>query len=204
MPMLSPAPRLEAVDRVSILLVDPDADPYLPSLRSRFEVTAVSSEEQAIRALRTIQPTLVVTELALPDGDGVSVCRQSKALTANPPTVLVTTAVPERVPDALLVGCDGILLKPFAPNLLHTRIARLLRQRAKVLQNRAVWERAGNTYLIEHSHLVATGTNVVCQDACCPSCGQSGIINFDSAGLRRIWYACLPCRKVWLGLKRDA
>jgi DNA-binding response OmpR family regulator len=202
--MLSEAPRLEAVDRVSILLVDPDTDRYLPSLRSRFEVSAVSSEEQAIRALRTFQPTLVVTELTLPDGDGVSVCRHSKSFTANPPVVLVTTTAPERVPEALLVGCDGILLKPFAPNLLHTRIARLLRQRAKVLQDRAVWERARNTYLIEHSHLVMAGTNIVCQDACCPSCGQSGIINFDSAGLRRMWYACLPCRKVWLGLKRGA
>jgi CheY-like chemotaxis protein len=204
MPLLSSAPRLEAVDRVSILLVDPDGDRYLPSLRSRFEVSAVSSEEQAIRALRAFQPTLVVTELDLPDGDGVSICRQSKASGANPPAVLVTTAVPERVPDALLEGCDGILLKPFAPNLLHARIGRLLRQREKALQNRAAWQRAGVTYLIEHSRLVPAGTNVVCQDASCPSCGQSGVINFDSAGLRRMWFACLPCRKVWLGLKHGA
>jgi len=199
-----PAPQLEAADRVSILLVDPDADRFLPSLRSRFEVSAVSSEEQALRALRTFQPTLVVTELALPDGDGVSVCRHSKAFAVNPPAVLVTTAVPERVPDALLVGCDGILLKPFAPNLLHARIGRLLRQREKALENRALWQRVGVTYLIEHSQLVLAGTNVVCQDASCPSCGQSGAINFDSAGLRRMWYACLPCRKVWLGLRRGA
>jgi DNA-binding response OmpR family regulator len=201
---LLPTPPLEAADPVSILLVDPDADRYVPSLRSRFEVSAVSSEDQAMRALRTFQPTLVVTELALPDGDGVSVCRRSKAFGANPPTVLVTTAVPERVPDALLEGCDGILLKPFAPNLLHTRIGRLLRQRAKLLQHRALWHRAGAKYRNEHSHLGLAGTNVVCNDACCPSCGQSGVVNFDTAGLRRMWYACLPCRKVWLGFKRGA
>lgn len=200
--MAMPAPQLDAADRVSILLVDPDAERYLPSLRSRFEVSAVSSEEQAMRALRAFQPTLVVTELALSDGDGVSVCRRSKAFPVNPPAVLVTTAVPERVPDALLEGCDAILLKPFAPNLLHTRIGRLLRQRVNALQNRAMRQRAGGTYLIEHSHLALAGTNVVCRYSACPSCGQSGVINFDSAGLRRMWYACLPCRKVWLGLKR--
>lgn len=157
-----------------------------------------------MRALRVFQPTLVITELALSDGDGVSVCRRSKAFPVNPPAVLVTTSVAERVPDALLEGCDAILLKPFAPNLLHTRIGRLLRQRAKVVQHRALWQAAGTIYRTEKSHLAPNGTNVVCKDASCPSCGQGGVINFDSAGLRRMWYACLPCRKVWLGLKRSA
>jgi DNA-binding response OmpR family regulator len=194
-----PAPLVDASDRVSILLVDPEADRYLPSLRSRFEVSAVRSEDQAVRALRAFQPTLVVTELALADGDGVSVCRQSKAFAANPPAVLVTTAAPDRVPEALLEGCDGILLKPFAPNLLHARIGRLLRQRSQALHNLALWQRAKATYLLEHSRLVMAGTNVVCHDTSCPSCGRSGVVNFDSAGLRRTWYACVPCRKVWLG-----
>jgi DNA-binding response OmpR family regulator len=185
---------------MSILLVDPGgAEALLPGLRSRYEVTSAASEEQAVRALRTFQPSLVVTELALADGDGVSVCRASKACDANPPSVLAMTARPERVPEALIAGCDGVLVKPFAPNLLYTRISLLLRQRAKALKERALWQRARCAYLIEHSNSVMAGTNVVCHDACCPSCGQSGIINFDSAGRKRAWYACLPCRKVWLG-----
>jgi DNA-binding response OmpR family regulator len=200
---MTAAPQREAVERTSILLVDPDAaETALPGLRGRYEVTSAASEEQAVRALRTFRPSLVVTELALADGDGVSVCRASKACDENPPLVLAMTAAPERVPEVLIAGCDGVLMKPFAPNLLYTRIALLLRQRSKALRERVFWERARSTHLIEQSRTLMAGTNVVCHDACCPSCEQTGIVNFDSAGLRRAWYACLPCGKVWLGPTR--
>src|SRR5512145_2885705 len=106
MPGPTPALGIAAVEAVSILFVDPGAaDSYLPVLRRHFEVTSVTSEAQAIRALRAFQPSVVITELSLPDGDGVSVCRQSKALSTDPPSVLATTAFPERVPEALLAGC---------------------------------------------------------------------------------------------------
>ena len=95
-------------------------DSYLPMLRRHYEVTAVPSEEQAIRALRAFQPTMVVTELTLPDGDGVSLCRESKAFN-DAPSVLAITSTPERVPAALKAGCDAILMKPFAPQSPVTR-----------------------------------------------------------------------------------
>ena len=178
--MLSPF-GLELVDRVSILFVDPGADAFFPVLRQRFEVTAVSSEAQAVRALKAFQPTMVITELALPDGDGVSVCRQSKAGEAGATLVLATTSEPTLVPEALKAGCDGVLMKPFAPNLLYTRVGRLLRMREQEL----------------------SGTNVVCHDALCPSCGRSGGVGFDAASHRRMWYACLPCGHVWVARHRE-
>jgi DNA-binding response OmpR family regulator len=199
-----PSPmRVEAADQISILFVDPGAeDSYLPMLRRRFEVTAVPSEEQAVRALRAFQPTMVITELALPDGDGVSLCRQSKAFPDDPPSVLAMTSTPERAPEALKAGCDAILMKPFAPNLLYARIGLLLRLRAKALQERAMWQRAKSAYLIEHTHRDMAGTNVVHQDAVCPSCEQGGAVSFDAASHRRMWYACLPCEKVWMAAAR--
>jgi DNA-binding response OmpR family regulator len=184
----------------SILFVDPTAaDAFLPRLRQQFEVTAVSSEAQALRAIKAMQPTLVVTELALPDGDGISLCRQTKTVVPSSPTVLALTSAPDRVPEALKAGCDGVLIKPFAPNLLYARIGRLLRTRAKAITERAMWQRAKSAFLIEHSHRVMTGTNVVCENRHCPSCGQAGAVAFDASSHRRMWYACLPCGKVWLG-----
>jgi CheY-like chemotaxis protein len=200
--MLSPT-GLEALDPVSILFVDPGADLFLPFLRRRFEVTAVSSEAQAVRALKTFQPTMVITELALPEGDGVSVCRHSKTGESGATLVLATTSDPERVPEALRAGCDGVLMKPFPPNLLYTRIGRLLRLRAKALTDRAMWQRAKSTFLIEHSHHVMAGTNVLCHSTVCPSCGQGGAVGFDAASHRRMWYACLPCGEVWMAPQAD-
>ena len=179
--MLSPT-GLEVLDPISILVVDPHADAFLPVLRRRFEVTAVSSEAQAVRALKAFQPTMVITELALPDGDGVSVCRQSKTGEAGATLVLVTTSEPARVPEALKAGCDGVLMKPFPPNLLYTRVGRLLR--------------------IREPHMLVS-TNVVCHDAVCPSCGCGGGVGFDAAAHRRMWYACLPCGHVWMTRQYD-
>jgi CheY-like chemotaxis protein len=203
-PVPQPDQRTEPAERASILFVDPDAaDVYLPSLRTRFEVSAVSSEEQALRALRAFQPTLVITELSLREGDGLSVCRHSKASAATPPSVLAITDAPERVPDVLLVGCDGVLLKPFAPNLLCARVGRLLGLRAKAIRERAMWQRAKAYYPIEHSYRALGGTNMVWHDAYCPSCGRGDCISFDAASHRRMWYACLSCRTVWMARRRE-
>jgi CheY-like chemotaxis protein len=195
--------QLDPVEQTSILFVDPGvADSHLPLLRRRFEVTSVSSEDQATRALRAFQPTMVITELELPEGDGVSLCRLSKAFENNPPSVLAITAIPERVPEALKAGCDGVLVKPFAPNLLFTRISRLLRLRAAALGERSKRQRMRSNYLIERSHRIMATTNIVCRDVSCPSCGQPGAVAFDSASHRRMWHACLPCGKVWMGPER--
>ncbi len=194
-------PATAAIDgdqRVSILFVDPaSAELYLPSLRARFEVTAVPTAQQAVRALRAFQPTIVITELALADGDGASICRQAKAFPVNPPSVLATTAVPESVPDALLAGCDGVLLKPFAPQLLFGRIGLLLKQRAAALRERALWQRASAVRPFESPRSRLEGTNIVWHDSGCPSCGQPRVASFDAADRRRMWYACIPCRSVW-------
>lgn len=166
-------------ERVSLLFADPeDAGLYLPALRTRFEVTVVSTQSQALRALRAFTPTLVVTELVFANGDGASICRQAKGLAA-PPAVLAITSVPDRVPDALAAGCDGVLIKPFAPNLLFVRIGLLLKLRAGARAR--------------------TGTNIIRRGVACPTCGGGTVISFDVVSRRRSWYACLPCRKVWVG-----
>ena len=187
--MIESDPRAEvaspsAADNVqpTLLYVDPaSARAYVPALRGRYKVVEARTETEALSALAASMPAVVITELALPDGDGLGICREARAGSRTPAVVLVTTADIERIPLALAAGCDGVLLKPFAPNLLYSRLGRLVR---------------------ENGH-GGPGNHAAGAETCCPACVSGTIVAFDHASHRREWYACLACQKVWMGPRRD-
>jgi DNA-binding response OmpR family regulator len=59
------------------------------------------------------------------DGDGIEICHAAR-VQPQPPLVVMTTEILERVPAALTAGCNAVLLKPYSPNLLCARLGRLL------------------------------------------------------------------------------
>jgi DNA-binding response OmpR family regulator len=195
---ISPAPPAD------LLLVDASADAsaYAALLRSSYRVATTTSTDVAKQFLHRHPPALVVTELNVPGLDGVEVCREAKALMQSPP-VLVTTADAERVPDALAVGCDGVLLKPFAPNLLFARIGRLIRARGEMLRARARHQQLRTAHLTERSESLLGGTNRVWPNTCCPYCNHGGVTSFEFCSHRRAWYACLQCKKVWIAKRQE-
>lgn len=197
---ISPLP----TPRPELLFVDTDqvSARYLPALREQFRVTSVYTADAALQSLMRVSPAMVVTELDLSDGPGEEICRRAKQLRV-PPTVLVMTPAAERVPSALVAGCDGVLLKPFAPNLLHARIGRLLRARAVELRLRAQRQYAKAVYLSERSELLAARTNVEWPSTHCPHCAHQGVTSFEYASHRRAWFACLACQKVWISRRQD-
>jgi DNA-binding response OmpR family regulator len=79
-------------------------------------------------ALRWGEPDVVLLDLALPDTDGVEVCRQMRQ--RSPVAIIVVTArgeEPERV-LALDAGADDYLVKPFGLAELLARIRAVLRR----------------------------------------------------------------------------
>ena len=179
--MISVSAQAVAFPPPSLLVLESDADArheYMKVLGRQFAIMAVESFEGAVAYLARTSAAVVVTELVLPDGDGIEVCRAAKSL-EKAPAVLITTADVDRVPDALEAGCDSVLVKPFAPNLLSARLGRLACERSDMLRRRV------------------NGTNQFCPDMPCPHCGHVGVVSFDYAAYRRAWYACLACKKVW-------
>jgi DNA-binding response OmpR family regulator len=190
---------------IDLLLVETDdsALRYTSALREKFRVTHAASVDTALRAIERTSPALVVTELSIAgNGGGTAVCRAAKQLSI-PATILVTTTEVEQVPDAILAGCDAVLLKPFAPNLLFARVGRLVRSRSTELRYRAVRQRAKSTHLQERSDLLLAGTNQQWPNTYCPYCMHQGVTSFEFTSYRRAWYACLDCKKVWLAKRQE-
>ena len=103
--------------------------------------------------------------------------------------MLVTTEQVDRVPEALEARGDGILLKPFAPNLLFARIGRMLRAREQNITglNSREWD-----------------TNRLWKkEMRCPYCELYGVTSFEFASHRRAWFACLRWKRVWLGKRQE-
>jgi DNA-binding response OmpR family regulator len=202
--LTSPPSAVSPVSVTDLLLVDPtpEATTTAAALRGAYRVAATGSAEIAKQFLRRHAPALVVTELDLEGADGVEICREAKSHPL-PPQVLVTTSLTERVPDALAAGCDGVLLKPFAPNLLHARLGRLLRARSEALKNKARQNRLKAHHLGERSELLLSGTNRVWSNTDCPYCNHSGVTSFEFCSHRRAWYACLKCKKVWIAKRLE-
>jgi DNA-binding response OmpR family regulator len=184
-----------------------------PALRASYTVAVTSNAGTAREYLRRAKPLLVVVGLDVLNGDSHATLRDAR-LVEPPPAVLVTTGRVECVPDALDAGCDGVLLKPFAPNLLHARIGRLLRARSAVIlaqihrqhgdavRARAPDAMAKSEHLIGRSAVFA-GTNRAWPNSRCPCCDHESVTSFEYASHRRAWYACLSCRKVWLARRQD-
>jgi DNA-binding NarL/FixJ family response regulator len=188
-----------------VVLVDAvPAERYVAALRPRYRTVAlIGNPMAAIEFLRRATPALVIAGLKANDGAAVAICTTAKSKPI-PPSVLVMAERPEDVPAVLAAGCDSVLLKPVSPNLLVNRTARLLQVRSEQLPMLAARMRNRTAHLVEPARLLAAGTNRVWPNARCPGCGHEGATSFDYAAMRRAWYACLQCRKTWLGKRLDS
>jgi len=183
----SHGPRNSAALRLPKLLIvgDPSVATLCttPSLAESYLVQTVGTLAGALVAIRSVSSGVILTELDLSDGDGVELCRAAKA-SRSPRLVLVTTPDAARVPRALAAGCDSVLLKPFAPMLLFSRLRRLARDLQMIAREPAVQATAG--------------TNQRWPSIVCTRCRHRGVTTFDATSLRRAWYACLECENVWV------
>jgi CheY-like chemotaxis protein len=97
------------------------------------EVVAVGDGWQAIEQIDAAPPDVVLADVSMPGRDGYDVAahvKQTPSL-AHIPVVLMTGAF-EQLDEARAreVGCDGVLAKPFEPQMVITMVRELLAQRA--------------------------------------------------------------------------
>jgi CheY-like chemotaxis protein len=96
-------------------------------------VVAVSDGEQAIARLAATPPDIVLADVGMPGKNGYEVAQYVKQTPhlAHIPVVLLTGAFePVDQARASAAGCDGVLAKPFEPQLVIARVKELLARAA--------------------------------------------------------------------------
>jgi CheY-like chemotaxis protein len=98
-------------------------------------VTVVGDGRQAIERVRSDRPDIVLADIGMPERDGYEVAAFIKGdpRLAHIPVILLTGAFEPLDEDrARLVGCDGVLVKPFEPQMVINRVRELLSGRRPV------------------------------------------------------------------------
>jgi two-component system KDP operon response regulator KdpE len=117
-----------------ILLVDDETAiqrAVAPLLRARgYEVEVAGTGVQALQAATDRPPDLIVLDLGLPDIEGTEVCRRLRATSAVPILVLSARGAEADKVNALDLGADDYVTKPFGPEELLARIRAALRRRS--------------------------------------------------------------------------
>ncbi len=100
-----------------------------PLLRSRgYDVEIAGTGADALRLAAGRAPDLVVLDLGLPDLEGTEVCRRLRAASAVPVIVLSARGSEADKVQALDLGADDYVTKPFGPEELLARIRVALRR----------------------------------------------------------------------------
>jgi DNA-binding NarL/FixJ family response regulator len=110
-----------AEDVIAVLLVEDDA-PTSGRLRDAltdggFSVTTAATLSEARGALKANRPRVLLTDLQLPDGNGVELIRETRR--AHPDTEIMVISIlgdEQSVISAIMVGATGYLLKDAFPN----------------------------------------------------------------------------------------
>ncbi|HVP53973.1 MAG TPA: response regulator transcription factor [Candidatus Eisenbacteria bacterium] len=119
-------------DRAHILVVD-DEPQITRVLRTAltaqgYEIRVANNGEMALEIMKDWAPHLIITDLSMPQLDGVELCRRVRAISQVPILVLSVRDQERQKIEALDAGADDYVTKPFSMNELLARVRANLRR----------------------------------------------------------------------------
>jgi two-component system, OmpR family, KDP operon response regulator KdpE len=93
-----------------------------------YDIRVANDGEMALELMKNWTPHVVVTDLAMPNLDGVGLCRQVRQISQVPIIVLSVRGQDRSKVEALDAGADDYVTKPFSMNELLARIRAQLRR----------------------------------------------------------------------------
>ncbi|MGH8863598.1 MAG: response regulator [Burkholderiales bacterium] len=124
-----------------------------------YTVTATVNGRQALEAARKRKPTLIVSDIVMPEMDGYELCKAVKADSKlqDIPVVIVTflSGIHDIV-MALDCGADNFIRKPYAPAALVSRIEYILSNRELRSSGRSEMKLGLEIYLGGKKHFITS------------------------------------------------
>jgi two-component system KDP operon response regulator KdpE len=161
------APTREPDDRpgLNLLLVEDDDDTRRALSRDLvahgFRVEEAATGAEALLAWERRRPDIVLLDLGLPDIDGTAVVRRVRREAMTPILVLSARDREHDKIEALELGADDYVTKPFALGELYARIRALLRRAGGPGADEEGIVRVGPLMLDPGRHLVQVRNEVV-------------------------------------------
>jgi two-component system, OmpR family, KDP operon response regulator KdpE len=124
-----------SADRAHILVVD-DEPQITRVLRTTlaahgYDIRVANDGEMALEIMKDWAPHLIITDLAMPNLDGIQLCRRVRAFSEVPIIVLSVRGKEQQKVEALDAGADDYVTKPFGINELLARVRAILRRAPK-------------------------------------------------------------------------
>ncbi|HXU07363.1 MAG TPA: response regulator transcription factor [Blastocatellia bacterium] len=119
-------------DKQRILIVDDE--PQITRVLRRsltshgYDVRSAADGESALETFGDWRPDLVVTDLSMPNLDGLELCKRLRQLSSVPVIVLSVKGEEQTKVEALDAGADDYVTKPFGMDELLARIRAMLRR----------------------------------------------------------------------------
>lgn len=129
---LWPRTRYRQNEAMRVLVVEDDAsvaEGILDGLEhAKFETRHVTTGAEALHAMTSFDPDLVLLDLGLPDMDGTDVCRNIRQTSSTP--IIVVSARGDEIDRvlALEMGADDYVVKPFGMREIVARIRAVARR----------------------------------------------------------------------------
>lgn len=125
---------------LTILLVEDNDDFrfYLKdNLKEKYNILEAPNGKIALQMVDSYEPSLIVSDVMMPEMDGLELCRQIKtnAVYSHIPVILLTakSGTTDQI-EGYNTGADDYIIKPFSFEILESRIAYLINRRKQFIK----------------------------------------------------------------------
>ncbi len=143
------------MSRARLLIVDDEPDMVENCARilgrAGYDCLTATDPRRALGMIESERPDLLLTDLKMPDVDGMELLRHARELDPAMPVIMITAfATIESAVAAVREGAFDYLPKNFSVDQLRVAVDRALRQRGLQVENRNLREQLQQTYGLEN------------------------------------------------------